>query len=86
MLVHVHRTCAAAVGISAGGIVPYCACARCKPNVKSVEEDAVRIVRVYSDSLVVPVLRIIAGSILAVSVAHRLESLPCKSSSCRHLW
>ena len=67
MLVHVHRTCAAGVGITAGGIVPHCSCARCKPNVESVEEHAVGIVRVDRDSLVVPVLRIVAGGILAVS-------------------
>ena len=60
-------TCAAAVGITAGGIVPDGSCARCKPDVESVEEDAVRIVWIHGDSLVVPVLWIVAGGILAVS-------------------
>ena len=66
MLVHVHRACTPA-GITAGGIVPHCSCARCKPDVKSVEEDTVGVVRIYGDPLVVPVLRIIASATLAVS-------------------
>src|SRR5215216_3033087 len=75
MLVHVNRTCGSAVGIAAGGIIPNGACACCKPNVKSVEEDAVRIVRIHSEALVVPVLRIIAGGVLAVSECAALRTL-----------
>ena len=48
-------------GIATGDIIPNGACARCKPDVEGVEEDAVRIVRIHRDSLVVPVLRIIDG-------------------------
>jgi len=52
-----------AVGITAGGIVPGRSCARCEPNVESVEEDALRIIRVHDNSLIVPVLGIIACAV-----------------------
>src|SRR5438105_6775478 len=67
MLVHMHRTCAAAIGIPAGRIVPYCPCPRRKPDVKRVKEHAFGVVRVHGDPLVVPVLRIITGGILAIA-------------------
>src|SRR5262249_48940517 len=56
------------IGITAGCIVPDRSCASCKPNLKCVEEHAVRIVRIYGHSLVVPVLRIITGTIWTETV------------------
>src|SRR5437867_659111 len=70
-----HRTSRAAVGIAAGGIVPSCSRARCEPNVKSVEEDALRIIRVHDHALIVPVLGIIACAVLAVSERAALRTL-----------
>src|SRR6476469_509155 len=67
MLIHVHGTCRPAVRITARDIVPHSSRARCKPHIERVEEDAVRIVWVHCDSLVVPVLGIIACGIRAVS-------------------
>src|SRR2546423_4827206 len=67
MLIDMHRTCGPAIRITAGGIVPYGARTRCKPYVECVEEDAVRIVWVHGDSLVVPVLGIVALATSAVS-------------------
>src|SRR5580765_7903770 len=60
MLIHVNGTCAPAIRITAGDIVPHSARARCKPHIKRVEKDPVRIVWIHGDSLVVPVLGIIA--------------------------
>ena len=37
-----------------------------KPDFESVEEDAVRVVRIDGDALVVPVLRIVAGEAVAI--------------------
>src|SRR6266550_2152837 len=71
MLVHVNGACSPGIRITAGGIVPCRSRARCEPNVKSVEEHAVRIVRIHDDSLVVPVLRIITGTIWAATVSQR---------------
>src|SRR5437588_133408 len=66
MLVHVHGTRVPAVRISAGGIIPNSARARRKPDVKRIDEDPVRIVRIDGDSLVVPVLGIVALATSAV--------------------
>src|SRR4029077_21295900 len=56
-----------AVGIATCGIVPRSSRTGCKPDVEGIEEDAVGIVRVDVDSLVVPVLRVVARAVLAVS-------------------
>ena len=42
VLVHMHRAGRAAIRIAAGGIVPGCSCASCEPNVKSVDQNAMR--------------------------------------------
>src|SRR6266496_2156705 len=81
MLIHVHGTCAPAVGITAGRIVPDSSCARCKPHVERIEEDPVRIIRIYGDSLVVPVLRIIALTATTVSKRAALRTLHITPSS-----
>src|SRR5437868_14124130 len=67
MLVHVNGACSAGIRITAGGIVPCSSRARCKRDVESIKENAIRIVRIHDDSLVVPVLWVIAGTALAVS-------------------
>src|SRR4051795_3963983 len=67
MLIHVNGTCASAKRITAGGIVPHSACPGCKPHIEGVEKDPVRIVRVHYDSLVIPVLGIVALATSAVS-------------------
>src|SRR6266436_3530464 len=67
MLIHVNGACVPAIRITAGGIVPHSARARCKPHVERVEKDPVRIVRIHGDSLVVPVLGIVALATSAVS-------------------
>ena len=66
VLVHMHRTCSAAVGIAARGIVPHRPGACCEPDVKRADKDAVRIIGVHRYCLVVPVLRVIALAIGAV--------------------
>src|SRR5215813_9793530 len=58
MLVHVHGMWARA-RITTSNIVPDSSSARCKPDIESIKEDPVWIVRVHCDSLVVPVLWII---------------------------
>src|SRR5919106_1087768 len=75
MLIDVHRACAPGIGIPAGGIVPNCSGPGCKPDVECVKEHAVGIVRIHRDSLVVPVLRIVAGSIVTVSERAALRAL-----------
>src|SRR6476660_1594859 len=75
MLIHVNGTCAAAIRVTAGGIVPDSSCARCKPDVERIEEDPVRIVWVHGDSLVVPVLGIVALATSAVSERAALRTL-----------
>ncbi|PYI46761.1 MAG: hypothetical protein DMF11_07895 [Verrucomicrobia bacterium] len=67
MLIDMHGTCATAVGITAGGIVPDSSRERRKPNLERVKEDPFGVVRIHGDSLVVPVLRVIAGAVNAVS-------------------
>ena len=62
-----HRTCRRAVRIPAGGIVPGRSRARREPDVESVEEDALRVVRIYNNSLIVPVLGIVAYAVLTIS-------------------
>src|SRR5215510_16186366 len=62
MLVHVHGKWAPA-RITTGDIVPDSSRACCEPNVICVEEDAVGVVRVHRDSLIVPVLRIIEAAV-----------------------
>src|SRR5436309_15569449 len=61
-----HRTCRAAVGITARSIVPDSSRARCKPDLERVEEHAVGVVRINKHSLVVPVWWVIAGDVLAI--------------------
>src|SRR6476660_4018694 len=75
MLIHVNGTCASAIRITAGGIVPHSACARCKPDVERIEEDPVRIIWIHGDSLVVPVLGIVALATSAVSKRAALRTL-----------
>src|SRR5882762_9104765 len=70
-----HRTSRAAVGIAASGIIPSCSCARRKPDLEGIKEDAIRIVRVHHDSLIVPVLWVIAGAALAISKRTTLRAL-----------
>src|SRR5206468_9654893 len=67
MLIHVHRTCASAIRITARGIVPHSARTRCKPHLERVEKDPIWIIRIHGDSLVVPVLGIVALATSAVS-------------------
>src|SRR6266566_4705319 len=85
MLIHVNGTCASAIRITAGGIVPHSSRARCKPHVERVEEDAIRIVWVHGDSLVVPVLGIVALATSAVSERAALRTLhisPARATVC----
>src|SRR6266403_1592093 len=85
MLIHVHGTCRPAVRITARDIVPHSSRARCKPHIERVEEDAVRIVWVHGDSLVVPVLGIIACGIRAVSERAALRTFhvsPARATVC----
>ena len=85
MLIHVHGTRVPAVRISAGGIVPHSSRARRKPDVKRIEEDAVRVVRIDGDSLVVPVLWIVALATSAVSKRAALRALhitPVRAAVC----
>src|SRR5437867_3612398 len=74
MLVHMHRTGGTVVRITAGGIIPGSSRARCKPDVESIKENPIRIVRIHDDSLVVPVLWVIAGTALAVSECAALRA------------
>src|SRR6266446_7266994 len=87
MLIHVNGACAPAIRITAGGIVPHSARARCKPHVKRVEKDAVRIVWVHCDSLVVPVLGIVALARGGCAVSERaalraLHITPARATVC----
>src|SRR5581483_1167135 len=70
-----HRTSRAAVRIPAGGIVPDISCASCKPDIKGVEENALGIIWIHYDSLVVPVLGIVTSSALAISERAALGAL-----------
>src|SRR5256885_2541640 len=62
MLIYVHRPWVPS-GITARKIVPHTSCARCKPDVKGVEEDAVGIIWVNRNALIVPVLGIIETTV-----------------------
>src|SRR5439155_26927961 len=57
-----HRPGAAAVAIAAGCVVERCTRAGGEPDFEGADEDTVRVVRVYGDGLVVPVLWVIAGT------------------------
>ena len=80
MLVHVHRATIAAV--TAGRIVPYCPCPRCKPHVKGIKENAVGVVRVYGDSLIVPVLRIVEPAASERATLRAFHISPVRASIC----
>src|SRR6266516_2717055 len=85
MLIHVNGTCAPAVGITAGGIVPHSSRTRCKPHIERVEKHPVRIVRIHGDSLVVPVLGIVALATSAVSERAALRAFhvsPARAAVC----
>src|ERR1700747_3517401 len=71
MLVHM-RGMRAPTGITTGSIVPNSSCARCKPDLESVDENAVGVVWIDGDSLVVPVLGIVA---LATATVPRRAAL-----------
>src|ERR1043166_5259854 len=76
-----HRTCCAAVGITAGGIVPHGSRARCEPDLERVEENTVGIIWINNHSLIVPVLGIVACAVLAVPKRAALGTLH-KSPAC----
>src|SRR5437762_5610693 len=82
MLVHVHGTWVRA-GITTGSIVPDSSRARCKPHVVSIEEDPVRIVRIYGDSLIVPVLRIIEATVTERTALRPFHVTPTRAAICR---
>src|SRR5438552_7046829 len=77
MLIYVHRVWVPS-GITAGGIIPNCACACCKPNVEGVEEDAVGVIWVNSDALIVPVLRIIHATVSERAALRTLHVSPAR--------
>src|SRR5882757_1831457 len=62
-----HRTCRAAVRITAGSIVPRTSRTSREPDVESVEKNTLRIIWIHNDSLIVPVLGIVTCAVLAVS-------------------
>ena len=59
-MVHMHRTGITAVGIAAVVSLKVCAGASREPDVEGVNKDAIGIIWIDRDALVVPVLRIIA--------------------------
>src|SRR5215475_8284283 len=71
MLIHVNGARRPRIGVTAGCIVPDSTCPGCKPDFECVEEHAVRIIWIHRHSLVVPVLRIITGTIWAPTVSER---------------
>ncbi|PYJ69612.1 MAG: hypothetical protein DME76_08375 [Verrucomicrobia bacterium] len=84
MLIHVHRKWAPA-GITAGGIGPYRSRARRQPDLERIDENPVRIVRINSDSLVVPVLGIVALATSAVPEGAALRTFhvsPARATIC----
>src|SRR5438552_18607451 len=92
MLVHVNGACSPGIRITAGGIVPGSSRARCKPDDESIKENAIRIVRIHEDSLVVPVQWVISGTDLSGSECAALgtlhEGIACtaiRSSPCCYL-
>src|SRR4029434_1868904 len=82
MLVHMHGTWVRA-GITTGDIVPHSSRARGKPNVICVEEDAVGVVRVHRDSLIVPVLRIIEATVTERTALRAFHISPAGAAICR---
>src|SRR5215471_10572605 len=62
MLVHVHGKWTPA-GITTGDIVPCSSSARREPDVVSVDEQAVGVVRIDREALVVPVLRVVEAAV-----------------------
>src|SRR5206468_6764371 len=74
VLVHVDRMWAHA-GITTGSIVPDSSRARCKPDLERVDENAVGVVWIHLDSLVVPVLGIVALAVVTVSKRAALRAL-----------
>ena len=85
MLIYVNGTWVRGA-ITTGGIVPDSSRARCKPNLEGIEEDAVGVIWVNDDSLVVPVLRIVALATSAVSEGTALRALhetPSPAAVCR---
>src|SRR6476469_5722975 len=85
MLIHVNGTCASAIRITAGGIVPNSACACCKPHVERVEKDPIRIVWIHGDSLVVPVLGIVTlatGTVSERATLRTLHKSPVRATVC----
>src|SRR5215510_1450916 len=81
MLVHVHGKWAPA-RITTGDIVPDSSRACCEPNVICVEEDAVGIVRVHGDSLIVPVLRIIEAAVTERTALRAFHIRPAGAAIC----
>src|SRR6476659_6440267 len=63
MLIHVDHIPTA---ISARSVVPQRIWVRPEPDVESAKEDPVRIVRIDRDRLIVPVLRVVAGTARAI--------------------
>src|SRR5438874_12508223 len=79
MLIYVHRAWVPSV-ITARGIVPHISCARCKPDVEGVEEDAVGVIWVNSDALIVPVLRIIHATVSERAALRALHITPTRAA------
>src|SRR6266436_725149 len=75
MLIDMHRTHAAppdvGIGIPAGQILPRGSRARGKPDLERVEEDPVGVIRIHGDSLIVPVLVVIARARRGSAVSER---------------
>src|SRR5437762_7417951 len=81
MLVHVHGTWVPA-GITTGDIVPYCPGPGSKPHVKGIKENAVGVVRVYGDSLIVPVLRIVEATVTERTALRTFHVSPAGAAIC----
>src|SRR6266436_1901606 len=81
MLVHVHGTWVPA-GITTGDIVPYCPGPGSKPHIKGVKENAVGVVRVHRDSLVVPVLRIVEATVTERTALRTFHVSPAGAAIC----
>src|SRR5438874_1668679 len=82
MLIYVHWAWVTA-GITARNIIPHVSCARCKPYVEGVEEDAVGVIWVNSDALIVPVLRIIHATVSERAALRALHITPARAAVCR---
>src|SRR5437762_8110435 len=81
MLVHVDGAWVPA-GITTGDIVPYCPGPGSKPHIKSVKENAVGVVRVHRDSLIVPVLRIIEATVTERTTLRAFHVSPAGAAIC----